>query len=195
MAPTSTQILTEGQRPLLFDIRRDLICVTSGICTMPTIRNWKPTTLTAPSQRLIRTYPRSATCAISAAQITTPMSDQTPGPGSALHPHPRRPPTYHARLPLPSLPSGQTLVQGLPLPLLEQSDVVHSPPPGAGRRWQAIAAVRCSLPSVMSFRREKRDASAGGRQILCPLGIKARELFGVPHAVIVAGRSVDGRHE
>ena len=46
-----------------------------------------------------------------------------------MHPHPLRPPTYHARLPLPSLPSSQTLVQGLPLPLPEQSAIFHSPPP------------------------------------------------------------------
>ena len=38
------------------------------------------------------------------------MFDQIRGPGSALHPHPRPPPTYHARIPLSGLPSGQTLV-------------------------------------------------------------------------------------
>ena len=41
---------------------------------MPIIRNWHPTTLTAPSQRLIHTFPRSAKCAIFAARITCPQS-------------------------------------------------------------------------------------------------------------------------
>jgi len=54
-------------------------------------------------------------------RFTTPMSGQTPVPGSALHRHPRCAPTDHARLPLSGLPSGQTQVQGLPqTPLPEQ---------------------------------------------------------------------------
>ena len=40
----------------------------SGKCTIPTIRNWQTTPLTAPRQRLIHTNPRSAACAIPAAQ-------------------------------------------------------------------------------------------------------------------------------
>ena len=63
-----TQPLPSGQRPLLFDLRRDLMRVTNRICTMSTKRNWQPTPLTAPSQRLIHTFPRSAACVISAAQ-------------------------------------------------------------------------------------------------------------------------------
>jgi len=51
--------------------------VTGGNCTLPAIRIWLTTTLAAPHQRLIDTNPRSAACAISTAQITTLMSDQT----------------------------------------------------------------------------------------------------------------------
>ena len=42
------------------------------------------------------------------------MSGRTPVPGSALHRHPHRVTTDHARLSLSVLPSGQTQVQGLP---------------------------------------------------------------------------------
>ena len=57
------------------------------------------------------------------------MSAQTPVPESALHPHPLRPPTYHARLPLSGLPSGQTLVRELPqTPTPEQPAALHSAP-------------------------------------------------------------------
>ncbi len=40
------------------------------------------------------------------------MSDGTPVPGSALHPHPHRPLTYQVQLPQSVLLSGQRLVQG-----------------------------------------------------------------------------------
>ncbi len=62
------------------------------------------------------------------------MSDQTPAPGSALHPHPHQPPTYRVQLPLLGLPSGQTQARGLPLRLLEQSAAEHSPPPAVSAR-------------------------------------------------------------
>ena len=64
-------------------------------------------------------------------RITNLKSDQALIAGSALHlhPHPHRPPTYHARLPLSGLSSGQTPVRGLPLLLLGQSAAVHLPPP------------------------------------------------------------------
>ena len=56
---------------------------------MPTIRNWQPTTLTALSQRLIHTFPRSATRAISAAQDYRSQSFLADGVGTprpaALH--------------------------------------------------------------------------------------------------------------
>ena len=47
-------------------------------------------------------------------RITNPTSDQTPVPGSALHPNadPHQPPTYRVLLPLPGLPSDQTPVEG-----------------------------------------------------------------------------------
>ena len=82
------QLLTSGQRPRLFGCRRDLIRVTSGICTMPTIRNWQPTKLTAPRQRLIHTNPHFAACAISTAQDYHPnaWSNSSSGIGSASIP-------------------------------------------------------------------------------------------------------------
>ena len=71
-------------------------------------------------------------------RIPNLLSDQTPAPGSALHPpqHPHRhqPPTYRVQLPLRGLPSGQTQARGLPLLLLEQSAAVHSPPPVVSAR-------------------------------------------------------------
>jgi len=62
------QPLTSGQRPHLFGVRRDLTRVTSEVCTLPIIRNWQPTPLAAPRQRLVYTNPRCAACAISTAQ-------------------------------------------------------------------------------------------------------------------------------
>ena len=85
-------------------------------------------------------------------RITNPTFDQTPVAGSALHPDPHRPPTYHARLPLPGLPSGQTLVRGLPLLLLEQSAAVHSPAP--------VVSVRVRLPEPLSAHRCAQTAIA-----------------------------------
>jgi len=57
-------------------------------CTLPTIRNWQLTPLTAPRQRLIHTNPRSAACAISAAQDYRPIvwSNSSSGIGSASTP-------------------------------------------------------------------------------------------------------------
>ena len=74
-------------------------------------------------------------------RITIPTSYQTPVPG----PHPHRPPTYHARLALRGLPSGQTQARGLPLLLLEQSPAVHSPPP--------VVSARVRLPAQLLARR------------------------------------------
>ena len=42
--------------------------LTDGNCTLPAIRNWQPTPVTAPRQRLVHTNPRCAACAISTAQ-------------------------------------------------------------------------------------------------------------------------------
>ena len=67
---TPNQPLTSGQRPLLFAVRKDLIRVIGGNCTLPTIRIWKPTLLANPHQRqrLIQTNPRSD------APVTPPNS-------------------------------------------------------------------------------------------------------------------------
>ena len=69
------QPLTSGQRPLLFGVRRDLMRGASEKCTVPTIRIWQPTPLTAPRQRLIHTNPRAAAPATSpnfAAPLAAP---------------------------------------------------------------------------------------------------------------------------
>ena len=69
------QPLTSVQRPLLFGVRRDLMHATGRKCTVPTIRIWQPTPLTAPSQRLHQAHPRSAAPATSpnsAAPLDTP---------------------------------------------------------------------------------------------------------------------------
>ena len=82
------QSLTSGQRPLLFGVRRDLIRGTSGKCTLIAIWIWQPTPLAARRQRLIHTNPRSAACAISAAQDYHPnvWSYSSSGIGSASAP-------------------------------------------------------------------------------------------------------------
>ncbi len=49
-------------------VRKDLILVTGGNCTLPTIRIWQTTPLTARSHRMIHIYQCSAACAISTAQ-------------------------------------------------------------------------------------------------------------------------------
>ncbi len=69
-------------------------------------------------------------------RITNPMSGKTPAPKSTLlpHAHPRQLSSYHARLLLSSLPSGQTQFQRLPLLLLEQSAAAYSPPPEVSAR-------------------------------------------------------------
>ena len=85
-------------------------------------------------------------------RITNPTSDQTPDLGSAPHPHPHRhrhrSPTYHARLPLSGLPSGQTHYQGLPLLLLEQSAAVHSPPPVVSARVRVPVQLLAHQPRL-----------------------------------------------
>ena len=62
--------------------------VTSEECTVPAIRIWKFTPLTAPSQRLIHTNPRAAACAISTAYDYHPnvWSNSSSGIGSASTP-------------------------------------------------------------------------------------------------------------
>jgi len=62
--------------------------VTGGNCTLPTIRIWRPIPLTAPRQRVVYTNPRSAECAISAAQVGHPnvWSNSSSGIGSATTP-------------------------------------------------------------------------------------------------------------
>ena len=56
----ANQLITSGPGPPLFGVRRDLIRVTGGNCTLPAIRIWKTTPLTAPRQRLHPARPRSA---------------------------------------------------------------------------------------------------------------------------------------
>ena len=80
-------------------------------------------------------------------RITIPTSHQTPVPGSALHPHLHQPPTYHARLLLSGLPSGQTQARGVPLLLLEQSAALHLPPP--------VVSVRVRLPVQLLARQPR----------------------------------------
>ena len=62
--------------------------VTGGKCTLPTIRIWHTTPLTAPSQRIVHTNPRSAADAISTAQDYHPnvWSNSSSGIGSASTP-------------------------------------------------------------------------------------------------------------
>ncbi len=78
-------------------------------------------------------------------RITNPLSDQTPVPAPALHPHPQGTSTAYPRLLLLGLPSGQTQDRGLPLLLLEQSAAVHLPPP--------LVSVGVRLPVQLSARR------------------------------------------
>ena len=85
-------------------------------------------------------------------RITIPMSDQTPVPGPALHPHPQGTSTDYPRLLLLGLPSGQTQFRGLPLLLMEQSAAVHSPPP--------VVSVRVRLPVHLLARRHARVSVA-----------------------------------
>ena len=126
------QPLTSGQRPLLFGVRRDLMRVIGGNCTLPTIRIWHTTPLTAPICACIQ--PTHAPPLVPSPQrrITTPMFGRTPVPGSALHRHPQCAPTDYARLPLSGLRSGQTQVQGLSqTPLPEQPAAAQTPSPAA----------------------------------------------------------------
>ncbi len=73
------------------------------------------------------------------------MSDQTPVPGPALHPHPQGTSADYPRLLLLGLPSGQTQARGLPLLLSEQSAAVHSPP--------LVVSERVRLPVQLLARR------------------------------------------
>ena len=62
-------------------------------------------------------------------RVTTPRSDQTPDPESALHPNPPGALTDHSPLLPPGLPSGQTQVQELPqTPFPKQPAAVYSSP-------------------------------------------------------------------
>ena len=62
-------------------------------------------------------------------RFTTPRSDQTPVPGSALQRHLRGASTDHDPLPPQGLPFGQTLVQELPqAPTPEQPAVLLASP-------------------------------------------------------------------
>ncbi len=78
-------------------------------------------------------------------RFTNPMSDPTPVPGLALHPHRHRPPTYRARLLLSGLPSGQTEARGLPLLLPEQSASVHTPPTVVSARVRLTVQLSAGL--------------------------------------------------
>ena len=69
----------------MFGVRRDLMRVAGGNCTLATIRNWQPTPLAARRQCLVHTIPRSAAYAISTAQGYHPIvwSNSSSGIGSA----------------------------------------------------------------------------------------------------------------
>ena len=84
-------------------------------------------------------------------RITIPTSDQTPVPGPAPHPHPQGKSTDNPRLPLSSLPSGQTQARGLPLPLLEQSAAVHLPPPVVSARVRLPVQLLARQPRLQIF--------------------------------------------
>ncbi len=96
---------------------------------------WTTLTHAAPRVRLLQ------------RRITNPLSDQTPVPGSALHPHPQGTSTDYPRLLLLGLPPGQTQARGLPLLLLEQSAAVHSPPP--------VVSARVRLPVQLLARQPR----------------------------------------
>ncbi len=103
-----------------------------------------------------RTTPTHAAPQVPCLQrnITIPTSDQTPVPGSDLHPHQHRhrhrhrPLTYHARLPLSGLSSGQTQARGLPLLLLEQSAAVHLHPPVVSARVRFLVQLLARKPRL-----------------------------------------------
>ena len=79
-------------------------------------RHRNTTTLTIPCPCLNHTHHAPPLVPVTQRRFTTPRSDQTPVPGSALHPPSR-------------LPSGQTLVQELPqTPLPEHPAAVHPSP-------------------------------------------------------------------
>ena len=92
-------------------------------------------------------------------RFTTPRSDQTPVPGSALQPHLRGASTDHVPLPPQGLPSGQTLVQELlQTPTPEQPAAVHSAP--------AAVSAPVRLP-VQLFARRHVPVSAAPAPALC----------------------------
>jgi len=64
--------------------------VTSGKCTMPTIRIWHTTPVTTPRQRLIHTDPRAAACASYTAQDYHPnvWSNSSSGKGELARYYP-----------------------------------------------------------------------------------------------------------
>ena len=113
----------------LVDVRGGLIRLTSAIRIVFIEQHGQPRTILHPAST--RTTPSHPPPHVPFTQrrFTTPSSDQTRGPGSAMHPHPRGAPTDHDPLPPPGLPSGQTLVQKLlqtPLPV--QPAGLHSLP-------------------------------------------------------------------
>ena len=121
-------------------------------------RHWPTTTLTAPCQRLNHTH-APPLAPFTQRRFTTPRSDQTPGPGSALHPHSRGASTDHDPLPPQGLPSGQTLVKELPqTPLPEQPAAVHSS--------AALVSAPVRLP-VQLFARLNVPVSAAPSPALC----------------------------
>ncbi len=72
----------------LFGVRRDLIGEINRNCTLPTIRNWHTTPLTAPRLRMIRTNSPAAAPATSpnyAAPHDTPHSALAAGADTPLH--------------------------------------------------------------------------------------------------------------
>ncbi len=81
-------------------------------------------------------------------RTTCPLSDQTPGPGLAQNPHPHQPPTHRVLLPLSVLPSGQTLVRGLPILLVDQSAAVHLPRPVASARVRLLVQLLTRQPRI-----------------------------------------------
>ena len=79
-----------SSKTALFGVRRDLMRVTGGKCTMPATRILQTTPLTAPSQRLVHTNPRSAACASSTAQDYHPnvWSNSSSGKGELARYYP-----------------------------------------------------------------------------------------------------------
>ena len=129
VALTPTQPLPWSKRLHLLNIRNGLTGITNRIRTISAAGIGSPQPSPHPAGTYTTPTHAPAHVPLTQLKIPTPSSDQTPGPGSAMHPLPRGAPTDHDPIPQPSLVSGQTLVQELPqTPLPEQPAAVHSAP-------------------------------------------------------------------